>query len=329
MIKLVLDVATESSGGLAVLLQYYYRARQDYQNHWYFIVSAPNLTEDKNITVYKYPWVKKNWFYRLYFDTICLPKIINKINPTEVYSLQGTYSKRIKSKQIIYMQQMLSFTDEKVNLFLEPKLWFYRYIMSIFERKAVIDADAVVVQIESTRKACIDKTRTAPEKYIIEYPSYGMKVRSRFEKNQLTCPTFFYPSTALSYKNHFEILKAMKMLRNDGYNNYKMVFTINGTENSYSKQLRKFALCEDLPVEFVGWLSRDKMEFYYTRSILVYPSKVESFGFPLLEGAMYNTPIIAINLVYVHDVLGQYDKVTYYERGRIDLLSEAMKRYLE
>jgi glycosyltransferase involved in cell wall biosynthesis len=51
-------------------------------------------------------------------------------------------------------------------------------------------------------------------------------------------------------------------------------------------------------------LSSDEVaDLYQSSSALIYPSKTESFGLPLIEAAQYKLPILAAELDYVRDVV--------------------------
>ena len=51
----------------------------------------------------------------------------------------------------------------------------------------------------------------------------------------------------------------------------------------------------------------------YAKSILVFPSYVESFGLPLLEAKLTETYIIASDTPFCREILNEYDKVEFFE----------------
>ena len=124
--------------------------------------------------------------------------------------------------------------------------------------------------------------------------------------------TFFYPATAFFYKNHITILKAINYLNNK-ISNYEIVFTINEKENKCSKELKDYANKFNINVRFIGKMSRDKVFQLYEKSILLFPSYVESFGLPLLEARETKCPIIASDQPFSREILKDYDGVLYYK----------------
>ena len=109
---MVFDVPAEYGGALTILEQYYDKAVGDTNNQWVFIVSTPNLQERGNIRVLRYPWIKKSWFHRLYFDNFIARKIVEEYQPDEVLSLQNVIIKKLKVKQTLYLHQPLPFKKE-------------------------------------------------------------------------------------------------------------------------------------------------------------------------------------------------------------------------
>lgn len=83
---LVYDVAASSGGALSVLKDYYnsYVANSD-GNHYYFVISTPELASTANITILRYPWIKKSWFHRLWFDYVVAPELVKKLKIDTVF----------------------------------------------------------------------------------------------------------------------------------------------------------------------------------------------------------------------------------------------------
>ena len=45
------------------------------------------------------------------------------------------------------------------------------------------------------------------------------------------CPTFFYPAGPPAYKNHRTFLKACELLKEQGIEDYRVIWTVTGEEN--------------------------------------------------------------------------------------------------
>ena len=136
---------------------------------------------------------------------------------------------------------------------------------------------------------------------------------------------FFYPASALEYKNHRVIVEASQMLCKRGVTNFKIVLTLHGNEDNHIKTLYQRVKVNNLPIEFIGPISLEEVYKYYSKSILIFPSYIETFGLPLLEAKMHKSPIIASDCMFSHEVLKEYDKVQYFNPFDPNQLYEKMR----
>ena len=196
---MVFDVPAESGGALTILKQYYDRAINDKDNQWLFVISTPYLNETENVKVLRYPWIKKSWFHRLYFDKFKAGKIVKKYNVDEVLSLQNVIIQKCKVKQILYLHQPLPFVEKKYKLTENLKFWVYQNLISRMIYKSIKKADRVIVQTRWMKEACLRNVNTENNKFKVEHPKINIEVKNKYteeiDKNKL----FFYPSSALSY----------------------------------------------------------------------------------------------------------------------------------
>lgn len=59
---MVFSVAAEKGGALSILSGFYNKHKDDEENEYFIVVSSPELEDTENITVLRYPWVKKVGF---------------------------------------------------------------------------------------------------------------------------------------------------------------------------------------------------------------------------------------------------------------------------
>lgn len=326
---MVLDVPTTIGGGLTILTQFYQRAVEDTENEWFFVVGRPGaeMPDTPNIRVFRFPEVKKNWGTRLYFDLVTAPKFAKDNKIDKVISLQGSYLHGVKCEQVLYLQQALLFYDFPCSLTMEPRIWIYKNILSRLRAKDVRKADKLIVQIESTKNACAKRYGVPTEKFLVEAPRCSMKFTKKYEKQAEN--SFFYPPGAFLFKNIDVLIEAARLLKAEGITNYSITLMLTGRENKVSALWRKACESEDLPFRFVGHVDFEKMGDYYAGSVLLFPSFVESFGLPLLEAKTCGSPVIAADLGYAHDVLGDYPCASYFAPRDARALVELMKKYID
>ena len=74
-------------------------------------------------------------------------------------------------------------------------------------------------------------------------------------------------------------------------------------------------------------MSREDLFAQYARSVLVFPSYIETIGLPLLEARSVGAPILAADCLYARDGVGDYEKAEFFEAFDAKKLSEMMERF--
>ena len=321
---MVFDVPASSGGALTILEQYHRRAIEAMSTKWIFVISTPKLSETSNTKVLNFPWAKKNWFYRIYFDCVVAPKLVNKYKPDEILSLQNVIIPRTKVKQTIYLHQPLTFAEK---IYGGASKRIRRYILSKTTLVSLKKATKVIVQTIWMKEACINKGISEGKIYV-ESPEITDVVRGCYIRDCKSPCLFIYPAVPTAYKNHVVILKAAMLLKQGNIENYRIIFTLTGEENKLSRKLLKSVKENDLSIIFSGMLSKEDLFSYYRKAILLFPSFIESFGLPLLEAKLHNAPIITSDCAFSHEILDGYEKVDFFRYDDEKTLSELMGRYL-
>src|SRR5699024_6186628 len=189
---MVFDVPASSGGALTILHQYYEKAIKDTTKEWIFVVSTPELKEYPHIKVINYPWIKKSWFHRLYFDNFVGKKLIKRYNPNEILSLQNILIPGTNKKQALYLHQSLPFAEKRYKITENFKFWIYQNILSKKIFKSIKKADKVIVQTGWMKELVIDKTNVSSDKLVVETPGVSINVKKKYEKNNRNI--FFYPA---------------------------------------------------------------------------------------------------------------------------------------
>lgn len=309
---MIFDVPAESGGALTILNQYYNAAIKDTETEWIFVVSTPKMEEHKNIKVLTYPWIKKSWFHRLYFDRLVAPKLVNKYVADQVLSLQNVVVPNIKVKQILYLHQSLPFVEKRFGVFENFKFWIYQNLIGKLIFKSIKEADKVIVQTKWIMDAAQEKAKVKEEKFILKKPELNINVKKSYEQEDPYKKKFFYPASGLEYKNHKVIVEAVSRFKKEAVN-FEVVFTLTGNENKVIMDLYETVQKENLPIKFVGKIDTDKVYEYYSKSILIFPSYIETFGLPMLEARIHNSPILASDCAFSHEILDDYDRVEFFD----------------
>ena len=328
---IVFDVPAENGGALSILTEFYNEVRnyEDKTTTWIFVLSKPEFQEAENIKVLRFPWIKKSWLHRMYFDQIIAPKLVKKYKADKIFSLQNITIPRTLIEQTLYVHQPLPFVEYRYKFKEDKLLWTYQNVISKKIYKSIRRAKKVIVQTDWLRNACVNRVGVEKTKISVIQPRINIKVKGNFVESQETISTFFYPSSAILYKNHKLIIDSCEVLKNNGINNYTVIFTLTGNENEHISSLFDRVKNSELPVRFIGSLSKEKVFEYYTKSVLIFPSYIETFGLPMLEARLHGSPILASNWPFSHDILDNYSNAYFFDSDKREQLALLMKKIIE
>lgn len=140
---------------------------------------------------------------------------------------------------------------------------------------------------------------------------------------------FLYPSLPRLFKN-FEIIgEAAKLLEARGFRGQEFHLTIRGDENAYAAELS--AKYRDVyGIQFTGHKPREEMvRAYQDADVVLFPSKLESWGLPLSEAKSFGKCIFAADLPYAHESIGNYDKVAFFDPADPTSLADLLSRHIQ
>lgn len=326
---LVLDVAATTSGALTILEQYYYELQADTKNHYYFCISTPELKSTGNITVLKFPWVKKSWLHRLWFEIFCVNRLVSRNKISRVFSLENLILCNPKCEQWVYLHQSLPFAEYRFGLWENPLLWTYQNIFVSLIGASLKRANRVIVQVQWVKAAIVARYQLFPESITVTPPDIDTAAIKPFDDNNESRHSFFYPATPFPYKKHQTIIDAVQMLPEDTRRTIKVFFTISGDENAYSQSLKAQIEQQNLPIILVGYLSKEAVMDFYSRSVLLFPSVIESHPMPLKEARYSQTPVIATDCAFAQELLAGYEKAHLFKAEDALALQKCIRRIIK
>ena len=327
---LVYNLAAEYAGAMTILESFYKEALAypDKSIEWYFLVSTDKLESRENITVISKPWVKKSWLHRWYFDSFRVQKIVKALGIDLVYSMQNAPVRRTKAKQVVYLHQSLQFSPVRFSLFSKEQRTYairQKFICNLYKRH-LKHADKIIVQTEWMKKASAKWIPFDENKITVVNPKVAIEDRFLGKEYRLDYPVFFYPAGDGMHKNHELIIKACKLLKEQGIEDYEVVFTLDPAGAEYSKRME--TLAKGLPIRFIGIIPKDEVFAYYQKSVLLFPSYLETFGLPLLESRLMKGVVLASDMPFCHEALEGYENAYFYGIHEAERLAELMKKII-
>lgn len=325
---MVFDVPAENGGALSVLQDFYKEFILDKENEYIVVLSLPELKETQNVKVLRFPWVKNSWFHRLYFDYFVAPRLVSEYKVDEVLSLQNVIIPNVRTSQSLFVHNALPFSTKKFSLKESKILWIYQNIIGRKIIHSIRKANQVIVQTNWMKNEISCKLNVPSKKIVIKHPKINKNVTKFFDQPSENFCTFFYPASSMIFKNHQIIIEACLKLKKEGVSNYKVVLTLAEEENYMTEKIYKIVKREKLPIEFIGALEREEVFDFYTKSVLIFPSYIETVGLPLIEAKMHKTPVIVADCLYSKEILKGYEKALYFKFSDSSTLANHMKKYI-
>lgn len=287
-------------------------------------------TLNNNIEIIQFPKSRKSYLFRIYYEYIYFLFLSKKWNVKLWVSLHDISPNVRAESQAVYCHNPSPFRKiEWKELFLNPIYFLFTLFYKLVYRINIHANKHVIVQQEWLKKQFIEDFGVENSKIIVANPSnknQKYKTNNNFKKP--TEFSFFFPSLARPFKNFEIICKAVQILNKRNIYNFKVYLTLDGTENKYANYIfKKYKFLKN--IEFIGVISRDDVFNYYTNiDVLIFPSKLESWGLPISEFKEFNKPIVLINKEYAYETLGNYDKVNFFDDDNKEMLANLMQDHI-
>ena len=137
------------------------------------------------------------------------------------------------------------------------------------------------------------------------------------------CEYFLYVGNCYPHKNVETLLQAFeKVIRKAPH----IYLCLVGPQNSFSDRIRSWTFQNNLHRSVLLYhnLPPSQLKWLYTNAkALVFPSKAEGFGLPIVEAALCGCPLILSDIAVFHEVIG--DQATYFELYDAQGLSRTMR----
>lgn len=311
------DIAASTGGALTVLKEFYDCIRvNDRENEWIFLLGEDLLEETDNIKIRVLKDVKASGLKKLWFDFIAGKKYIRGLQPDVVLSMQNIITFGLKVPQVVYIHQPIPFQKTKRFSFFkknEHKLAVYQYIIGRIIKRSAKKSCRVIVQTKWMQDAVCESCSLSREKVVRVLPNVK-NIKVCANAGDLQKDQFFYPTSEILYKNVVAIKKASAALVQEG------------VEHKVSVTLPKEDAQENIC--YIGKIPYDEVLAYYQKATLIFPSYIETFGYPLAEARKVGTVILAADTPFARELLEGYENGYFFDPFRPEELAELMKKVI-
>lgn len=217
-------------------------------------------------------------------------------------------------RSVIYYHQSLPLFPFKFRLW-GPKLkeiMFYNYLYPLYVKLFLNKYTYVAVQTEDVRQRFARRYHFPIDRIGVFFPEVENIIGETVEPYAYEEGTynFFYPAMGAIYKEHLTIAYALER--------------ILASDTAIAERIRiHFTLQKGDNKELDDYISRYQLEAYFvfhgniphqqvlsmmkSSNGLLFPSVIETLGLPLLEAAALGVPVVANDMDYAREVLGEYE----------------------
>jgi len=333
--KIVLSGANITSGGpLTIFNEALDELSQCNNSEIIAIVNSKELFfKSDNISFIEIPNYKKFVFLKFYYEYVYFKDISKRVEP-DIWISLNDFTPNVSARSVFtyFHNAAIFFKIEWRDILFSNRVIFQKFYYRLFLQFNIRKNKKFIVQQNWIAESIHDLYNLPIKQLLIFKPNFTLSnyfpveqnENNNFEKKLV----LFYPTKAAGYKNIEFICEALNVLsKRSSVKNIELRLTIDKDENLYSKYLNwKY---KNLTIIWLGSISKDKVEENYKEaSVLIFPSRLETWGLPLTEFAKYNKPIFAIDLGYVYETLQDYPYLAFFKPNNVNQLVELLSNKL-
>ena len=269
-------------------------------------------------------------------EQIKLPGLISSYKPDVVHFLHFNIPFFLKVPYIVTIHDILMHKQKGLAATTLP---FYSYFVkrlgykAVF-RRAVLEAERVIVPSKSVKKEVVNYYRTDPGKVDVTYEGFDERIlckgdrKTVLKKYGINSSYFIYAGNAYPHKNLKRLIEAIILLNRES--GAKVLLVIATSRSVFEKRLKndiKKAGATEY-VKLLGYVPDSDLGTLYENSVaFVFPSLSEGFGLPGLEALASGTLLIASDIPVFREVYKE--SAFYFNPYDFSLIEKAMKNVIE
>lgn len=195
------------------------------------------------------------------------------------------------------------------------------YLMN-WQKKSMINADAIIAISENTKKELIDLWNIDEKKIHVVYHGVNNIINDNYNRI-IEEPYILFVGTRFAFKNFINLLLAFEKLSHK-YKDLKLVCVGSKFDKNEIKKIGELKLSNKVKQMSVSDI--DLNNLYHFAEAFIYPSISEGFGLPLLEAMANNCPVICSNTSCFPEIA--HDAAMYFSPFNIDSIYCAIENVL-
>jgi glycosyltransferase involved in cell wall biosynthesis len=293
------------------------------------LVHKKSLFSNDRVTFLEYSEIKRSWIARLKFEYSTCFSLSKELKPYLWLSMHDVTPHVVAEKRAVYCHNPSPFYKFSLHeAMLDRKFAAFVLLYKILYGINIKRNRFVIVQQDWIRSEF--RKRYGVKSILVAHPSVPtIRVEGAEDADRKGRPfKFFYPAFPRTFKNYEQLLGATRKLEESATETFLVYLTSDGSETPYAAEIkRKFADLKS--VRWLGILPRNEVEkLYHEVDCMIFPSKLETWGMPITEFKRTGKAILAIDLPYAHETVGDYEKVSFFKSGNLSDLASQMMRVM-
>jgi glycosyltransferase involved in cell wall biosynthesis len=284
-----------------------------------------------NLFFFEFPKSRTSYLYRLYYEYFYFKTFAIKNNVFFWLSLHDITPNLGSIPQAVYCHNPSPFNNINIkDIYFQPPIFFFGLFYK-FLYKINIKRNKYVIVQQKWIKDKFAEMYNLNREHIIVAPPQIPQIPQHYindSENGNGTKTFFFPTFPRPFKNIEVICEAVILLNQRKETNFKVIITVNGSENKYSKWIYdKYKDVEN--IGFIGLISREEVFNYYSKTdCLIFPSKLETWGLPITEFKQFNKHILIADLAYAKETISDYKSVNFFNPQNPYALADLMAAFI-
>ena len=180
---------------------------------------------------------------------------------------------------------------------------FDRTFRSRVYTRSLRAAAHVLAISEFTRRTLIRACAVAPEKVTAVPLGFTPSDIGGVEPYPIAAPYLYYPAATFPHKGHEQLMRTLSALHARGEFRHRLV--LSGARTRHWRRVQRLVRSLGLEeiVEHVGFVSPEKVDALYAGAeTVVFPSRYEGFGLPIVEAAHFGKRIVTSRLPVFEEI---------------------------
>ena len=291
------------------------------------LVHSKTIVGVPGICYIELPHSRRSWLHRLYYEYVRFRGISGELRPFLWLSLHDITPNVAAERRAVYCHNPAPFFRLRLrHVILDPRFAMFVLFYSWLYRINIRQNSHVIVQQEWM-------ARKFRENFGLSQVLVARPTVPGNEGSSAICGTpshsFVFPTFPRVFKNVEVLGEAAKLLLAEGGCDAEFLVTFDGGENRYARSIRQ--RYGSLPnFRLIGPLSRLEVFALYSRAVaLVFPSLLETWGLPLTEFQVFQRPILAADLPYARETLGDFPYAKFFPAEDPRALARLVREVLQ